>query len=379
MPLNISNFFVTGTNPFFPKLTTETVGGQKSVQEVRSEGAVENEDQHLETQKLKLPSLTRKTTVTNALEDDDLQVLLRVRCFDFPLQVQGLLPAESTDEWARTGSFTNTSPVSSAQNHDDSSTGKEENGEITISDNKSFSPLSPSTVLEGLKVNLLGKQELNTESQRTKKDDEEEVDNYSDQTDSGSQEYTSEWAELVYRKSGRQVDIQPPKSDKYRISDHVLSSRRARKSLKDKRESRLSFQDSRSSIVPLKSMKQLNRQTLHLPKADKYDINPRNIVEVKVCSVFKGSVLKSMLIYSGFNDSWVPNRDGRLIKNAVFKAIMQQPGMFLRQPSPEEGVPKTWNHRENLLPKLPSLPVETVSKGVRSGVKKLVVKLPPIY
>lgn len=363
-----------GTNPFYPAKSTDEVEGQESFQGVRGEGVVENEAQHAQTQKLKLPSLTKARTeaVSDALEDDDLQVLLRVRCFDFPLQVHGLLPSEPMDKSRECSSaFPQISSGQTGGDHDMLTEG-ENNADSTVKDKKSFLPLSPATVLEGLKLKLRGKRGMKTQQKTQGK--EEEEDNYSIQTDLNSREDVPVESHLVYRKSGRSVYVTSAKSDKSHCSDQALANRPVRKSSLE------SYQDSRSGIFPpVQTLKQANRPTLQLPKADKYDINPKNVVEVKVCSVFKGSVLKSMLIYSGYNDSWVPSRDGRLIKNAVFKAIMQQPGMFLRQPPPKEGMQKSLNQNNNLPPKLPPLPVETVSKEVTRGTKKLVVKLPPIY
>ena len=382
MPLNIcSDFFVMGTNPFYPAKSTDEVEGETSFQGVRGEGEVENEAQHAQTQTLKLPSLTKSRTeaASNGLENDDLQVLLRVRCFDFPLQVHGLLPSEPMDKSREHSSaFPRISESGQTADDHDMLTEGEDNADSTVKDKKSFLPLSPATVLEGLKLKLRSKRGMKIQQKTQGK--EEEEDNYSVQTDLNSREDVSVGSDLVYRKSGRSVYVTSAKSDKSHCTDQALPNRPARKSSMEGKGSRISHQDSRSSIFPpVQTLKQANRATLPLPKADKYDINPKNVVEVKVCSVFKGSVLKSMLIYSGYNDSWVPSRDGRLIKNAVFKAIMQQPGMFLRQPPPKEGMQKSLNQNNNLPTKLPPLPVETVSKEVTRGAKKLVVKLPPIY
>ena len=380
MPLNIcSDFFVMGTNPFYRAKSTDEVEGQTSFQGERGEGVVENEAPHAQTQKLKLPSLAKSRTeaASNALENDDLQVLLRVRCFDFPLQVHGLLPSEPDKSLEHSSAFPRISSGQTADDHEMLTEG-ENNADSTVKDKKSFLPLSPATVLEGLKLKFCGKRGMKIQQKTQGK--EEEEDNYSVQIDLNSREDVPVGSDLVYRKSGRPVHVTSAKSDKSHCTDQALPNRPARKSSMEGKGSRISHQDSRSSISPpVQTLKQANRATLPLPKADKYDINPKNVVEVKVCSVFKGSVLKSMLIYSGYNDSWVPSRDGRLIKNAVFKAIMQQPGMFLRQPPPKEGMQKSLNQNNNLPTKLPPLPVETVSKEVTRGTKKLVVKLPPIY
>lgn len=73
---------------------------------------------YLERPRLKLPDLARTSRLTNE-ERFDLQALLRVRCFDFPLQIRQLIP-----EWTRTRSNSkSTISSSSCFRHHDPFTG----------------------------------------------------------------------------------------------------------------------------------------------------------------------------------------------------------------------------------------------------------------
>ncbi|CAH3120105.1 unnamed protein product, partial [Porites lobata] len=92
-------------------------------------------------------------------------------------------------------------------------------------------------------------------------------------------------------------------------------------------------------MASTKTGKQITRTVFYLPKADKYDITPDGkYTSSKVCRAIKVEDLKASLIRSDRKDSWVPSVDKQLMKFSVFKAIMQQPTVFLRQPSPVKGL-----------------------------------------
>lgn len=102
----------------------------------------------------------------------------------------------------------------------------------------------------------------------------------------------------------------------------------------------------------------------------------KNIIDVKVCSVFKVNDLKSSLIYSGYKDSWVPHRDKNFMKNSLFfKALMRQPTMLLKQSSilAEESLAAAIQTVEETNARLPPIDTEVIRQE-----KKLVVRLPPI-
>ena len=369
MSRTISNdMFITGTNPFGPPKDEK----QNLSQRVPGDAVLaDSKDKQVEKPRLKLPALTRRTTLNNVYENEnDLQVLLRVRCFDFPLQVHGLMP-ESTDD-SSVGSA-GSSSTSSGQDHDERQT----SGKDSLKGKNSVLPLSSSTVLEGQRVHLQGKEESSKQQKTQGK--AKEKNNVAYQTYSTSQKFDIE-NKKASNMFGQQT-FQPPRADKFRVTNKYRVTRSDHKAT-ERREGRLSYshETSRSSIGSLKPVRQHTRPTLHMPNVDKYDINPKSIVEVKVCSVFKGNALKSMLIFSGYDDSWIPNRDSRFIKNAVFKAIMQQPAMFLRQPLPGDITKVTLQENEDLLAKAktPAKPVETVDNKVTREVKKFVVRLPPI-
>lgn len=141
--------------------------------------------------------------------------------------------------------------------------------------------------------------------------------------------------------------------------------------------------------VLLRPRKMVSRPVLHLPTADKYDITrPRNIVKGKVGSVLierrkSGSRLDK--------EKFSPPSENVIIKNSVFKTILQRRAVLLRQPSPLAGVNFKVKLRQqeaesfflrdtiqaveetNALPA--PVPVEV---EVPRPVKKLVIRLPPI-
>ena len=135
------------------------------------------------------------------------------------------------------------------------------------------------------------------------------------------------------------------------------------------------------STVSLKTGKQGTRPVFHLPKADKYDITPNNIIHTKVCSVFKVGHLKSS---SGYKNRWIHSRDSSVIKNSVFYKAIAQPTVFLRQPSPVAGVKMTLKEHEDSLAAAiqaveeTNVSSQTVDAEISRHVKKFVIRLPPI-
>lgn len=128
------------------------------------------------------------------------------------------------------------------------------------------------------------------------------------------------------------------------------------------------------------------RPVLYLPKVDKYDVTPHeSFFTGKVCRVFKLNDLKTSLIYSRQRDSWVPARDKYLTNHSVFKAITQQPVVYLRYPSPVAGVKMTLKEQgavsyAALIREVEktNVPLPSDDEGFSPEPKKFVVKLPPL-
>ena len=184
-------------------------------------------------------------------------------------------------------------------------------------ENSNVSPLSSLTVLEGQRVNLREKNELKMQK--------------------------------------KQIRCQPT------ASNEAL------------RKSRL------PKLVSSKPKKQDARPVLHLSKVDKYDIIPKNIIDVKVCSVFQVNGFKSSLIYSGYKDSWVPNRDRNFMKNSVFfKALIEKPAVFLKQPSSLADDSLAAAIQSDEQTNVSSVDSPCVNAEVIRQEKKIVIRLPPI-
>lgn len=120
-----------------------------------------------EVNEVKLPVVTRTARPHNE-ENNDLEVLLRVRCSDFPLQVHGLKPEgnKTSDKSSRdierfrsdSREITTQERVLCDQNNEES--WDESDPEESLEENNlNASPLSSSTVLEGQRVNLREKDE----------------------------------------------------------------------------------------------------------------------------------------------------------------------------------------------------------------------------
>ena len=128
------------------------------------------------------------------------------------------------------------------------------------------------------------------------------------------------------------------------------------------------------------------RPALHLPKVDKYEVTSNgSYFPGKICRVFRLNDLKTSLIDTGHTDSWVPARDKYFPKYSVFKAITQQPIVYLRQPSPVAGVKIALkDHGSASYADLiravekTNAPAPLNFDGFHPKSKKFIVKLPPI-
>lgn len=332
---------VTGISPFGEQRKAEMEKENSSAQLTLNPDEVPESEKSVidEVNGIKLPAVTRSASLTSE-ENSDLEVLLRVRCFDFPLQVRGLMPEGNNSK--------NTSPRSMdrfrANSRETISTQDRvvcnQNGETSNDDhvysledkNPNVSPLSSLTVLEGQRVNLREKEELKVQKKQLRRQPTETGTNW-----------------LPYQTES---------------------------SLNNSSEARWK---SLPKLVSSKPKKQDTRPILHLPKVDKYDIIPKNIIDVKVGSVFQVNGFKSSLIYSGYKDSWVPNRDRNFMKNsAFFKALMEKPAVFLKQPSSlaEDSLAAAVQSVEQT--NVSSVDPPCVDAELICQKKILVIRLPPI-
>lgn len=326
---------VTGTCPFSEQRRTEIEREKSSAQLTITPDEVPGNEEpvHAEVNAVKLPAVTRSASLTSE-ENSDLEVLLRVRCFDFPLQVRGLMPEGNTSndtsprDMERFGANSRETTQERVVCDQSGETSDDDEAYSLEDRNPNVLPLSSLTVLEGQRVNLREKDELKVQKKQLRCQPTEKGNKLSYQTES-------------------------PLND---------SSEARRKSL--------------PKLVSSEPKKQDTRPVFHLPKVDKYDIIPKNIIDVKVCSVFQVNDFKSSLIYSGYKDSWVPNRDRNFMKNsAFFKALMEKPAVFLKQPSSlaEESLAAAIQTVEETNVVSPSVDAE-----VTRHEKKLVIRLPPI-
>ena len=287
---------------------------------------------------VKLPVVTRSSTLTSD-ENSDLEVLLRVRCFDFPLQVRGLMPvgnnSNNTSSRSMARFCANSRETISTQDR----VVCDQNGETNNDDviysledkNPNVSPLSSLTILEGQRLKLREKDELKVQKKQLRRQPTETENKLPNQTESSLNN----------------------------------SCEARRKSL--------------PKLVFSKPKKQDTRPVLHLPKVDKYGIIPKNIIDVKICSVFQVNGFKSSLIYSGYEDSWVPNRDRNFMKNsAFFKALMEKPAVFLKQPSSLAEDPLAAAIQSVDQTNVSSVDFPCVDAEVTRKERKLVIRLPPI-
>ena len=331
---------VTGMNPFSEQRRTEMEREDNSAQLTLNPDEVPTNEKSVidDVNGVKLPVVTRSVSLTSQ-ENNDLEVLLRVRCFDFPLQVRGLMPEGNKSNDASSRSMerfgANSRETIATQEQlicDQNGETKDDEEPDSLQDkNPHVLPLSSLTVLEGQRVNLREKDELKVQKKQLRRQPTETGNKLSCQTESS----------LNYSSEAR------------------------RKSL--------------PKLVSSKPKRQDTRPILHLPKVDKYDIIPKTIIDVKVCSVFQVNDFKSSLIYSGYKDSWVPSRDRNFMKNsAFFKALMEKPAVFLKQTSSmaEEPLAAAIQAVEETNVSVVDSPCVDVE--VTRQEKKIVIKLPPI-
>lgn len=334
MPRSVAGDFsmsVTGTNLFQPKKTEKesnsTQVGSNSRQQV-SENEVLTQTETRRKHSLKLPALA-KTRRLNQAEKSDLQALLRIRCYDFSLQVQGLMPkVENSNKNSLISSGSRSIEDTSDQRHKDGV----ETDKDSSTDESSVSSLPSSTVLAGQRVNLREKNGLSNQRRKL------------------SCQPTDRENEPSYQNDPR---------PNYRLENMI-----------------------RSTIVSLKRRKQESHQVLYLPKVDKYDITPENFKNGKL---FKLNDLKSSSIYSSYKDSWVPHRDRYFMNNSEFFKALMQPTVLLRQPSPVAGIKiNLKEHEEDSFVAAIQVAKETdeqpptVDTEVTKKVEKIVIRLPPI-
>ena len=322
---------VTGISPFSEQRRTEMERENCLAQLTLTPDEVPESEKSVidEVNGVKLPVVTRSASLTSD-ENIDLEVLLRVRCFDFPLQVRGLMPegnnSNNTSSRSMDRFCANSRETISTQDRvvcDQIYSLEDKNPNV--------SPLSSLTVLEGQRLNLREKDELKVQKKQLR----------CQPTETGNK--------LPY-----QTELSLNNSCEAR-----------RKSL--------------PKLVSSKPKKQDTRPVLHLPKVDKYDIIPKNIIDVKICSVFQVNGFKSSLIYSGYKDSWVPNRDRNFMKNsAFFKALMEKPAVLLKQPSSlaDDSLAAAIQSVDQT--NVSSVDFPCVDTKVTRQEKKLVIRLPPI-
>ena len=327
---------ITGTNLFRPRETDRDAGlaqeSTNSCQQVSENGELTPPDVK-ERNKIKLPALA-KIKRLNHEEKNDLEALLRIRCYDFSLQVQGVKPEVKN-------SSKNSSLSSGSQSTEESSDQSQEEAKKDCKKiDKDNSSLSFSTVLEGQRVNLKEKIRLNNIERK----------------------------HVHYKpsdKGKKAFCLYDLRSENYRLENML-----------------------RSTIVSLKHMTQDARAVFYLPKVDKHDITPEHL-NGKICSVLKLNDAQVLSTYSGFTckDSWVPMSDRYFMSNSeFFKSLYMQPPVLLRQPSPVAGVKIDLRaHKEGSLVGAIHAAKETVDvvspsvdAEVTKKVEKIVVRLPPI-
>lgn len=332
---------VTGTNLFRLRETEKHISSAQestnSSQQV-SESEVSTEPDVKDKPRIKLPALN-KTRRLNREEKNDLQALLRIRCYDFSLQVQGLQPEVKNS--SRNSSFSSGSQSledSADQSQEETKKDSEESDKDSWKDKSSVLTLPSSTVLEGQRVDLKEKNGLDNERSHI----------HCKPTDEGN----------------KPLCLNDLRSENYRLENMI-----------------------RSTIASLKRRKQNARPVFHLPKVDKYDITPGHNKNGKICSVFKLNDVKSSSIYSGFKDSWIPQRDRYFMSNSeFFKSLYMQPTVLLRQPSPVAGVKINLREHEedslvaaiNAAKEMVDVQPPSVDTEVTKKVEKIVIRLPPI-
>ena len=307
---------------------------------------------------LKLPTLTKATRYNNSVKSKFEVLLQRRQCSDLTIH-------QLTSDWC--GKHRENLSSSCLRNHEVSPGMQkripivsDENGENNSEEGNarqslkeksldSKLPLSCS-ILEGQRVNLREKARLNKQRKQIRKH-----------------------SELPHAEKGNKLPNQSDTSSK--DPDHIKTF--LMKSMLTRRNT--------SDTVSVNTGKRSDRPVFHLPKADKYDISPRGLIDNQVCSVFRvNDVKSSSLFYPSFNNAWSPNRDNYRIKHSVFKAFAQQPAVFIREPSPVAGVKIHLKEHEDSFTEAIQAVEKTnaltsaVDTAVTRQVKKFVVRLPPI-
>lgn len=314
-----------------------------------------------ENSSIKLPVLTRSRK-TNKEENKNLQVLLRgIQCFN--LTYQNLLPPEMLHKPSQTESsgIRDSYACVSADSRDIT----QENGPIcdqsreesvpidkdVEKEKDSFLPLVCS-ILEGQRLKI--RQKEGFQAKRSKQ----------------------------FKCKSTEKEKKPPCQAGSTWEDSDIESVLRKSTPTDSETFSSSFPAVTEHVKPSKGNA---RPVFHLPRADKYDITPRNIINSKTCAVFKESRHKQSLFKSSYKDSWIPRRDSSFIRNSAFKAIIQQPVVFPRQPSPVAGVKMTLlkEHEATIAAaiqtvKKTNVQTPSVDAEVSPHIKKFVIRLPPI-
>lgn len=344
---------VKATNPFSPR--RERSSSQETLKQgvTGDERSTQADTKSFDRPKIKFPVLTQSRRV-NDEGNSNLQVLLRgVQCFDFSLEGSEFnTPRKKSSPSSVSQDLELDSVASQAiKREKDSIVYVQNHGEIVEGDKdktKDFGNVLPlsSSILEGQRLNIREKERLNTKR--------------------ASKQFRYEQTE-----QGNKLPYQTDSTYKYPEIEN--------------NSSKLSeTQRTVCNVVPLRPYKQVERPVFQLPKADNYDITPRNIINSKACSVLKMSHRSSLFDSDYKSSQWIPRRDSYVIKSSVFKTILQQPAVFLRQPSPVAGVKMTLKEQEDSLaeaiPAVEETNIQPPSVDVEATrqIKKFVIRLPPI-
>ena len=322
---------VTGTNPFKSTIEKETKSADETFDSFYQRASGEKEEPKAEA-KVKLKSNPILPTITKPRrfykeDSKDCQDLFQVRYYDCPFQGA----RKSRNSSHRSGDSKTSRHTSSSDqvNHHD--------GDGLPRFYQSFvRPLLQATVLEGQRVNLRGKDELDGQ------------------------------------------ETQPPHCPPHNKEIYTPCPQN------DSR-CEIFVESIQSKISSLKSSDEEMQPIFHLPRVNKYDTSPGNIKTNSVFSVFHLKGFKSTPIYSRSRDSWVPHRDKYYMNNsAFFQALFQQPLVLLRQPSPVAGIKMTLKeHEDSVIAAIQAVQqtntkTSTAETKLTQQGRKLVVTLPPL-
>ena len=407
MPQTVSGeMYITGTSPFSPKWTKNDEENPLAVKTF-SQGvtAVEistpAEAGHGENPQLGFPDLKLKTNGASNGVVNDLQGLLRVQRFDFPLQVDGLM-----SEWNKSsGTLSLPSPgsrsskTSTKQESKGTSKSEQLTHRVSFKHKNKILPLLPfSTVLKGERVKIPSFQSPKNSTKKEEKGTSEgkrwsNKDNVKNKNNNFLPPLSFSTSlkgqpVVTQGKDGsnkqRKQHGKTAKGNKFLQTDSKCQE--SCNEFEKIKTSKLKIKhQTRSNVASLKPDKHDIRSVFQLPKVDEYDITPdgKHTTRIKGCRVFKLNDLKTTLNYSGYKDSWVPPRDQYLMKCSVFKAIMQQPTVLLRQPSPVAGVKMTLQEEDSLAVAIQAVeksnvPSPPIVAELTQQIKKFVIRLPPI-